>query len=119
MKYTRAVESSHTEPLFPKAIPVSLLSHAYNFLQLNPGRHPLHCNAASDPLVLGSQLKSQVCRSDHHFDAKRALPEDRLSVVPVAVLQLLVYSLGRNVQGAYPLHPLVRHTFRKQRRRIV
>lgn len=73
--------------------------------------------AASDPLVLGPQLKSQVCRSDHH--AKRALPEDRLSVVPVAVLQLLVYSLGRNVQGAYPLNPLVRHTFRKQRRRIV
>jgi hypothetical protein len=74
--------------------------------------------AAPDPLILGPQLKSQVCRSDHHSDAKRALPEDRLSIVPMAVLQLLVYSLGRNVQGAYPLNPLVRHTFREQRGRI-
>jgi hypothetical protein len=74
--------------------------------------------AAPDPLILGPQLESQVCRSDHDSDAKRTLPEDRLSAIPVAVLELLVNSLGGNVQRAYSLDPLVRHTLWEQRGRI-
>lgn len=92
-----------------------LLVHPRLKPRLDPGRHPFHSNgrmtATPDPLILGPQLKSQVCRPDNDSNVKGTLPENRLWVVPVAVLELLLHSIGGNVQGAYPLDALVRHTF--------
>jgi hypothetical protein len=67
--------------------------------------------ATPNPLILRPQLKSQVCGPDRDSHAERTLPENRLPIVPVPILEFLLHSLGRNVQGAYPLDALVRHAF--------